>query len=99
MDTTRITVYLTTRQTRPDGQFLCLNDPDDLLLEVLAEQVAEKPDAKTVCVYCPRLHSDPSGYSYSWYLKYSDLTFEFAGLYAAHFEKAAKAARARRDEG
>ena len=95
MDTHLVIVHLTTRQTRPDGQFLRLNNPDDLFLEVLEERLKVKPDATIVRVVCPSLYSDPSGYSYSWYLKYPGLTFEFVGPYAGQYEHAAKAARAR----
>jgi hypothetical protein len=69
-----------------------------MFLEILEERLAAKPDATIVRVHCPRLYSDPSEYSYSWYLKYPDLTFEFDGPRAAHFENAAKAARARYGE-
>jgi hypothetical protein len=91
--------FLRTRQTTPDGDFIWgKTDPDDLMLETLAELLAEKPDATHVRVHCPSLYSDPSEYSYSWYLKYPDLTFEFDGPRAAHFENAAKAALARYGE-
>ena len=91
-----VPVYLRTRQTTPDGHFIWgKTDPDDLMLEALAELLADKPGATLVRVHCPSLYSDPGHYSYSWYLKYPDLTFEFDGPRAAHFENAAKAARAR----
>jgi hypothetical protein len=97
MEPNCVNVHLTTRQTRPDGQFLQANNPDDMFLEILEERLAAKPDATIVRVHCPRLYSDPSEYSYSWYLKYPDLTFVFVGPRAAQFEYAAKAARARRE--
>ena len=93
-----IGVCLRTRQTKPDGQFIWGKDPDDLMLELLAELLAEKPDTTHVRVHCPSLYSDPSLYSYSWLLKYPDLTFEFEGPRAGQFEHAAKAARARNGE-
>jgi len=93
-----ITAYLTTRQTRPDGQFIRLRDPDDLMLEILGEQFEENPDAKIVRVICPNRYSVPSGYSYSWYLAYPDRTFQFEGAFAIQYEQAAIAARARQGE-
>lgn len=100
MELTRVTIHphLQTRQTTPDGEFIWGTDPDELMLEVLAELLEENPGITNVCVHCPSLFSDPSEYSYSWFLKYSDLTFEFVGPFAGQFEQAAKAARARRDE-
>ena len=100
MDSHLVTIggHLRTRQTKPDGEFIWGEDPDKLMLDLLAEQLAEKPDATHVRVHCPSLYSDPSEYSYSWYLKYPDLTFEFDGPRAAHFENAAKAALARYGE-
>ena len=96
MEPNCLNVSLRTRQLNWQGNFIWGNtDPDDLMLELLAELLAEKPDAAIVRIYCPGLDSDPSDYSYSWYLKYRDLTFEFVGPAAAHFENAAKAARAR----
>jgi hypothetical protein len=73
-------------------------DPDDLMLESIAGELVEKPDATHVTIHCPNLYSDPSEYSYSWYIKYTHLTFEFEGPRAGHFENAAKAARARHGE-
>jgi len=73
-------------------------DPDHLMLDSIADELVEKPDATNVLIYCPNLYSDPSEYSYSWYIKYAHLTFEFVGPRAAHFENAAKAARARYGE-
>jgi hypothetical protein len=98
MDKTCLSTHLRTRQLNWQGEFIWGEDPDDLMLELLAEQLAEKPDATHVLIYCPSLYSDPSLYSYSWYLKYPDLTFDFVGPRAAHFENAAKAARARYGE-
>jgi hypothetical protein len=100
MELTRVTIHphLQTRQTRPDGELIWGEDPDKLLLDLLAELLAENPGVTHVRITCPTLYSDPSEYSYSWYLKYSYLTFEFVGPRAAQFEHAAKAARARRDE-
>lgn len=99
MDTHLVTIYphLQTRQTKPDGEFIWGTDPDKLMLDLLAELLAEKPGVTLVRVHCPSLYSDPSEYSYSWYLKYPDLTFEFVGPRAPQFEHAAKAARARRE--
>jgi hypothetical protein len=93
-----LTVYLRTRQTRPDGEFVWGTDPDQLTLDLLPELLAEKPDATIVRVICPSLYSDPSEYSYAWYLKYPALTFRFEGPCAGQFEQAAKAAQARYGE-
>lgn len=95
MEPCRIVAELRTRQLNAEGDFIWKNDPDELMLDVIANQLEEKPDATNVLVRCPSRYSDPSDYSYSWYLKYSHLTFEFVGPYAAQFEQAAKAARAR----
>jgi len=98
MDKTCLSVYLRTRQLNWQGDFIWGKDPDDLMLELLAAELAKNPDATHVTIYCPSLYSDPSEYSYSWYLKYPDLTFEFEGPRAGQFEHAAKAARARHGE-
>lgn len=87
MDANCLRVYLRTRQTRPDGRFIWLNDPDDLMLDVLETY----SDRKLVRVVCPSLFSDPSEYSFAWYLRYPDREFVFEGPFATRFEQAAKA--------
>jgi len=98
MDKTCLSVSLTSRETRPDGQFLQLNDPDELVCHVIEHYLSEYAPDATIRILCPSRPSDPNAYSYSWYLKYSDRTFVFEGRAAAHFENAAKAARARHGE-
>jgi hypothetical protein len=98
MEQNFLSVALRSRETRPDGQFLQLNDPDDLVLHVLGELLPEYPLDTVIRILCPSYPSDPNAYSYSWYLKYPDRTFVFEGRAAAHFENAAKAARARQGE-
>ena len=93
-----ISVYLRTRQPNWEGKFIWGEDPDKQTLDLIAKQLKKKPDATHVTIHCPNLFSDPSEYSYSWYIKYAHLTFEFEGPRAGQFENAAKAARARHGE-
>jgi len=94
-----ISVYLRTRQPNWEGKYIWAQiDPNDLMLESIAEQLLKKPDATHVTIHCPNLFSDPSEYSYSWYIKYAHLTFEFEGPRAGQFDNAAKAAKTRQGE-
>lgn len=55
-------------------------------------------DRKLVRVVCPTLFSDPSEYSFAWYLRYPDREFVFEGPAATLFAQAAQAAKARQGE-
>ena len=98
MDKTCLTAYLPSRETTPDGEFLQTANPDETVSYVLEERLPEYPLDAIIRIMCPSRPSDPNAYSYEWYLKYPDRTFVFEGRAAAHFENAAKAARARYGE-